>query len=178
MVAHWVGCVCNQSWHFCTCLSNSWHKLQVAAFVQVAVVGRGSNTCVYVIAIFVMCESNKWRICIKFCFKIGKTAREIYQLLQQAYGECAVGRTQVFDWFFRFKEGRTSVESTPRLGRPSTSRKEEMMAKVRTVIRNNRKSTVWDIADDCGISVGSCDTILTNDLHMKRVCTRSVCRVC
>ena len=54
VVVHWVGCVCNQSWHVHTCLSNSWHKLQVAAFVQLAVVGRVSNTCFYVIA-FLRC---------------------------------------------------------------------------------------------------------------------------
>ena len=77
----------------------------MAAFTQLAVVGRGSNTCVYVIAIFMMCESTEQCICIKFCFKIGKSATEMYQLLQQAYGEDAVGRTQVFDWFRRFKEG-------------------------------------------------------------------------
>ena len=142
VVVHWVGCVCNQSWHVCTYLSNSWHKLQVAAFAQVAVVGCGSNTCVCVTAIFTMCESNKQRICIKFCFKIGKPVTETYQLLQQAYGEDAMGHTQVFDWFHRFKEGRTSVESDPCSGRPSTSRNKEMIPKVRTVVRNNRRLTV------------------------------------
>ena len=74
----------------------------MAAFAQLAAVGRGSNRCVYVIAIFMMCESTEQRICIKFCFKIEKTARETYKLLQQAYGEDAMGRTQVFDWFRRF----------------------------------------------------------------------------
>ena len=44
----------------------------MAAFAQLAVVGRGSNTRVYVIAIFTMCESTEQRICIKFCFKIEK----------------------------------------------------------------------------------------------------------
>jgi len=88
----------------------------VAAFAQLAVVGRGSNTCVYVTAIFMMCESTEQRICIKFCFKIGKTATETYQLLQQTYDEDAVGHTQMFDWFCHFKEGRTSVESDPHLG--------------------------------------------------------------
>ena len=81
-----------------------------------------------------------------------------------------MGRTQVFDWFRPFKEGRTSVESDPRSGRPSTSRNGEMIAKVRTVVRNNRRLTVREIAGDCGISMGSCDAILTDDLHMKRVC--------
>ena len=75
--------------------------------------------------------------------------------MQQAYGEDAMGRTQVFDWFRRFKEGRTSVESDPQSGRPSTLRNEEMIAKARTIVRNNRRLIVREIADDCGISVGS-----------------------
>ena len=115
-----------------------------------------------------MCESTEQRIYIKFCFKIGKTATETYQLLQQAYDEDAMGRTQVFDWFRRFKEGRTSVESDLRSGRPSTSRNEEMIAKVRTVVRSYRRLTVREIADDCGISVGACDAILNDDLYMKQ----------
>jgi len=97
----------------------------------------------------------------------------MYQLLQQAYGEDAMGRTQVFDWFRLFIEGSTSVESDPRSGRPSTSRNEE----VRTVVRNNRRLTVREIADGCGISVGSCDVILTEDLYMKRVCAKFVPRL-
>ena len=52
-----------------------------------------------------------------------------------------------------------------------------MIAKVRTSIRNNRRLTVREIADDCGISVGSCDAILTDDLHMKSVCAKVVPRL-
>jgi len=77
----------------------------VAAFAQLAVVGRGNNTHIYVTAILTMCESTEQRICIKFCFKIGKTARKTYQLLQQAYGKDAMDRTQVFVWFRPYKEG-------------------------------------------------------------------------
>jgi len=102
---------------------------------------------------------------------------ETYQLLLQAYGEDAMGRTQVFDWFRLFKEGRTSVESDSRSERPSTSSKEEMIARVRTIFRSNRRLTVREIADDCGISVGSCDSILTDYLYMKRVCAKFVPRL-
>jgi len=119
-----------------------------------------------------MCESTE-RICI-FCFKIGKTATKTYKLLQQAHGEDAMGRTEVFDWFCRFKEGRTSIESDPHSGRPSTSRNKEMIAEVRTIVRNNRRLTVREIADDCGITVGSCDAILTDDMHMQHVCAKFV----
>ena len=149
----------------------------MAAFAQLAVVGRGSNKCVYVIAIFAMCESTEQSFCIKFCFKIGKNAKETNQLLHHSYGEDAMGRTQVFDWFCGFKEGRTSVESDPRSERPSTSRNEEMIAKIRKIIRNKRRLAVREIADDCGISVGLCDEILTDDLHMKRVCAKFVQRL-
>ena len=149
----------------------------MAAFAQLAVVGRSSNTCVYVIAIFTMCESTEQHICIKFCFKIRKTITETCQLFQQAFGEDAMGRTRVFDWFLQFKEGRASVESDLHSGRPSTLGNKEMIAKVRTVIHNNRSLTVQEIADDCGISVGSCDAILTDDLHMKHVCAKFVLRL-
>ena len=114
----------------------------MAAFAQLAAVGRGSNTCVYVIAIFAMCESTEQHICIEFCFKIGKPATETYQLLQQACGEDAMGRTQVFDWFRRFKKGRTSAGSDPRSGRPSTSRNGALIAKVGAIFRNNKRLTV------------------------------------
>jgi len=83
----------------------------VDAFALLAVVGHVSNTSVYDIAIFTMCESTEQRICIKFCFKIGKTATEKYKLLQQAHGEDAMGRTQVFDWFRRFNPYPTNVEN-------------------------------------------------------------------
>jgi len=94
--------------------------------------------------------------------------------MQQADSENAMGRTQLFDCFRRFKEGRTSVESDPHSGRLSTSRNEEMNAIVRTIVRNNRRLTVREIADDCGISVGSRDAVLTDDLHMTRVCVKFV----
>ena len=46
-------------------------------------------------------------------FKIGKTAKETYQLLQQAYGEDAVGRSQVFDCFHSLKRVEPPLKATP-----------------------------------------------------------------
>jgi len=66
-----------------------------------------------------------------------------------------MGRTQVFERFCRFEECKTPVEIDPHSGRPSTSRNEEMIAKVRTIVRNNSRLTVRGIADGCGISVVS-----------------------
>ena len=88
----------------------------MAAFALLAAVSRGNNKCVGVIAICTMCESTEQRICLKFCFKIGKTATETYQLLQQAYSEDAMGRIQVCDWFRRFiKRVEPRLIATPAL---------------------------------------------------------------
>jgi len=112
-------------------------------------------------AIFTMCESTEQRICIKFCFKIWKTATETYRLLQQAYGEDARGRTQVSGWFRRFtKRVEPPLKATPARDSHQHRETRTLLLKFETIVRNNRRMTVREIADDCGISVGSCHEIL------------------
>jgi histone-lysine N-methyltransferase SETMAR len=38
------------------------------------------------------------RVCIKICQKLGKTATETYEMLQQAFGETALSRSKTFEW--------------------------------------------------------------------------------
>ena len=49
------------------------------------------------------------RYAIKFCFKLGKNARETYEMLQTTFGASCINRAWVFEWHKRFKEGRESV---------------------------------------------------------------------
>jgi transposase len=70
------------------------------------------------------------RVNIKFCVKLGKTPTETYGMLQTAYGDEALGRSTVFDWFRRFKEGREDLQDDPRRGRASTSRNADTIANV------------------------------------------------
>jgi len=37
-------------------------------------------------------------------------------MLQQAYGEDCLSRTQYHEWYQRFKSGRTSIEDDPKSG--------------------------------------------------------------
>ena len=46
---------------------------------------------------------------IKFCFKLGKKAREMYGMLQTAFRPSCMNRASVFEWHKRFKKGRESV---------------------------------------------------------------------
>jgi hypothetical protein len=56
------------------------------------------------------------RVCIKFCQKLGKTATEMYEMLQQAFGETASSWSKIFEWYSRFKNGRTSIDDDPHTG--------------------------------------------------------------
>ncbi|GFX25330.1 protein GVQW3 [Trichonephila clavipes] len=114
-----------------------------------------------------MCENTDQRICIKFCFRFGNTGTETYEMRKTAFGEGAMSRARVFERHRRFKEGRQSVNSDPRSGRPSTSRNENKIAQVKAVVHSDRCLTVREIAQECHISVGSCDEILRKDMNMR-----------
>ena len=50
-------------------------------------------------------------------------------MLKIAFGEEAMCRTQTYEWWKRFKEGRILVDDDPRSGRPSTSKTDDNVAK-------------------------------------------------
>jgi hypothetical protein len=50
-----------------------------------------------------MARQREPRVCIKFCFKLGKTAAETHQILKQAFDDNSLGQTQIYDWYTHFK---------------------------------------------------------------------------
>jgi hypothetical protein len=44
-------------------------------------------------------------VCIKFCLKLGKSTIETLEMLLEAFGECSLSRTAVFEWHSHFKAG-------------------------------------------------------------------------
>ncbi|XP_035225407.1 protein GVQW3-like [Stegodyphus dumicola] len=124
-----------------------------------------------------MSENTEQRICINFCFKLGKTGTETCEMMKTAIGDEAMSRALVFEWFRRFKESWKSVGSDPRSGRPSNSRNENKIAQVQAVVRSDHHLTVREIAQECGVSIGSCDEILRKDLNMRRVSAKLVPRL-
>jgi ribosomal protein S25 len=106
----------------------------------------------------------KQRVNIKFCVKLGKTATETLQLLRYAYGEEALSRARVFEWHKRFVSGRVSVKDDTRSGRPSSSRNEDNVVRIRDMLREGRTVTVRVLADALNISKSTCHKILREDL--------------
>jgi len=124
-----------------------------------------------------MKDLEEQRVCVKFCLKLGKTFTETFQMLQQAYGEDSLSRTQCYEWYQRFKSGRTSIEGDPKSGRPSSSTGDDRIEKVRSVIHENRRLTIREVSEVVGICKSSCHTILTEKLKMHRVAATFVPRL-
>ena len=53
--------------------------------------------------------------------RLGKTGSETFEMLKQAFSDFCMSRSQTFEWFGRFKNGRTSTPNDDRSGRPSTA---------------------------------------------------------
>ena len=84
-------------------------------------------------------------------------------MLQKAFKEEALTRTQVFEWFVRFTRGEMSVEDHPHSGRPSTSHTDENVKKIQEKVNEDRRYTIDEISEATGVSWSSCQRILTVD---------------
>jgi hypothetical protein len=78
---------------------------------------------------------NKQRVAIKFCFEAGLSATEALVLVQKAYGNEALNRSNIFRWNSRFRDGKELVEDEERGGRPKSTRTEVNIAAVADLVK-------------------------------------------
>ena len=123
-----------------------------------------------------MADVKEQRICIKFCFRLNKTAAETHRMLKEAFVEQALSQARTFERFKRFKDGQESVEDCKHSGRPSTCTTSEMIVKVREVILEDRRQTIHNVCNCVGLSYGSCQCILADGLNMGRIAAKFVPR--
>ena len=87
-----------------------------------------------------------------------------------------MSRSRTFEWFGRFKNGRTSTANDDRSGRPSTATIPSKVEQVRAV--STRIVVVpYAISVQVGIGYGSCQRILTEQLNTHRIAAKFVPRV-
>jgi len=116
-----------------------------------------------------MKEKEDQRVCIEFCVKLGKTFTETFHMLQIAFDDECLSRLMCHEWFKRFKEDRKSTADDPRSGRPTVSTDDDHVAQVNDFVHSNCRLTIREMAEECNISFGSWQEILTEKLHMHRV---------
>ena len=98
-------------------------------------------------------------------------------MLTTAFGEQCLSRARIFEWHKRFKEGRDTVDDNPRSGRPTTSKTDDCVVRVQEMIRANRRLTIRELSVEVGVSYGTCQAVLTQDLYMRRVAAKFVPRI-
>ena len=119
-----------------------------------------------------MAEKWEQRAAVKFCFLLGETAGGAVVMLETAYKKAAVGKTQVYEWFSRFRDGELSLADRPRSGRPSTSQTDENVRICELILEDHRR-TIDELVDLSGVSWSSCQWILSEELQMKRVASHA-----
>ncbi|UYV78357.1 hypothetical protein LAZ67_16001064 [Cordylochernes scorpioides] len=124
-----------------------------------------------------MKRSLEQRYAIKFCVRLGKNATETFQMLQKAFKDECISRSQSGKWHKAFKEGREEVADEPRSGRPTTARTDENVDRVLKVLRTDRRSSIQQIADTLHMSTFVVHGIVTEDLQMRKVCAKLVPKV-
>jgi len=98
-------------------------------------------------------------------------------MLKEAFGEQALSQARTFEWFKHFKDGQESVEDHKHSGRLCTCTTPEMIAKVHEVILEDRRQTIHNVCNCVGLSYGSFQHILVDELNMRRTATKFVPRL-
>ncbi|UYV75059.1 hypothetical protein LAZ67_12002264 [Cordylochernes scorpioides] len=122
------------------------------------------------------CLAKKFeqRICIKFCYKIGKSASKTLDLLKLAFGNENVNKPTTFRWFSRFKNGMESVKDEKRVGRPILHRNPEKVSQISNLIKENPRIGLRDIEEETEISKSLVGSIIKEDLQLNKTPSKFV----
>jgi len=104
------------------------------------------------------------RLAIKFYFKAGKSATETLQMVNAAYGDQALSRPNVFQWYGRFRDGREDIEDDPRSDRPTECRNENNVEKISQLLLQNRHLSLKMLADEVNICKDTVRKIVVEDV--------------
>jgi hypothetical protein len=91
--------------------------------------------------------------------------------LQTQFEDECLSQPRVFSWAKSFREGRDHVENEPHARRPRTSVNPDNVLKIGELIRANCRISVLELLQEVGISVGSVEEILHNELKVSKVST-------
>jgi len=102
---------------------------------------------------------------------------ETLEMVQQDFGDQSLSRAQVFQWHARFKTGRTSVDDDEGTGRTTSCTTPETVARIQELLRQDRRLTIRDIAEEMEVGYGTCQRVLTEELGMYRAAAKFVPRI-
>ncbi|XP_046391486.1 protein GVQW3-like [Ischnura elegans] len=117
------------------------------------------------------------RYAIKNCVKLQKTAKETFDLLTEAFKDDCLSYSQVKKWHKSLKEGREEVADEARSGRPSTSRTDNNVTRVRDLLNKDCRMSVRLMAEQLNLPKTDVNGIVSEDLSMRKICAKLVPKV-
>lgn len=114
------------------------------------------------------------RSIIWYLLKCDKSAAEIHRELVRVCGQDAPSDRTVRRWVEEFKSGKNSTEDAERAGRPVTSVTQVNTLEMEQLVVDSPRITIEELSQALGISRGSVQEIIHNELHMTKLTCRWV----
>ncbi len=106
---------------------------------------------------------------IKFCVLSGCPREETVRRIRRVYGANALSVWSIRRWYGAFQNGRVQVDDLARPGQP-LKRTAAKIQHIRTVIQQDRRQTVRQVANRANLSVGTTFRVIKKDLSFKKKC--------
>lgn len=117
---------------------------------------------------------ENFRAIIYHNFRRGLTADECLGELVTIYDIEAPSQTTIYRWYAEFRRGRASLGTVSSTGRPKTAVTPENVAAVQKIILDDRHVTYEQIRETVGIGMTAIQTILHNELGVRKLISRWV----
>jgi hypothetical protein len=93
-------------------------------------------------------------------------------MIEQAFRDQILSRTQVFQWHAWFKTGNTSVDIDEHTGRPTSCTTPKTVARIQELIHQDRCRTIHIIAEEVGIGYETCQHVLMKSIGHALGCSQ------
>jgi hypothetical protein len=100
---------------------------------------------------------------VKFCQKLDKSSSETFQMMKQAYGEEALGRSAVFKWHKRFIQGETIWKMTSIRSAKNGTFLKLSFSSVSSRYTNISRIELWPTATNLREGVDMCNMVRQNN---------------
>ena len=106
--------------------------------------------------------------------KLGDGAQQIFENLHTVHGDKCSSIEMIRRWMREFNAGQQDLHDRPRSGRPKSVVNEGSIDRVRNLLAETPGSTIENIMAECGLSYGTVENILHEELGVRKVCAKWV----
>ncbi|PNF39899.1 hypothetical protein B7P43_G00920 [Cryptotermes secundus] len=121
-----------------------------------------------------VCAKEEQRSVIRFLWSEGVSGAAIHQRLSAKYGNNVLPQRSIYEWFEKFKTGRTSVTHEEGARQPSTATNEDNIEHARDMVLLDRRVNIDEVTNCLQISYGSAYDFIHNRLRFHKVFARWV----